>query len=395
MDDMAIEWVEQVLSFLPLSDVYKCRSVCKKWQAAADYVISDWETLALAYDLGSKCRAAPHKNWIVLNKAADSINRQARARPMIWRRRQTDAATWIEQLKQLVRLKEIFVADRQSESKLVAVVNDVVLRNAATLMNLHMSSMQLPFDPDHTVMFRNLRDLDCGSFLDPDRAAACPRLVKLKTHTSVKVLQKLPAEALTSLQITFLKLETKSHEEIEQLAVALSLFTLLESLSLEDGLRYFPTHRWNDLHDGAFSKFFINMKKLEEVDIRFPFFEQVNVDAAIETLVNNSPAVRSITMHNTRMTDAGLRPLSRLTGLQHLSFRCYRRKCDITTEGILLLLRGGSRNVLRDLKLSMVPPDFEQIRAEVQLMQQETGRALFVDNSPTDGLYNFRIAIRD
>ena len=56
-------------------------------------------------------------------------------------------ATWIEQLKQLVRLKEIFVADRQSESKLVAVVNDVVLRNAATLMNLHMSSMQLPFDP--------------------------------------------------------------------------------------------------------------------------------------------------------------------------------------------------------------------------------------------------------
>ena len=53
MDDMAIEWVEQVLSSLPLSDVYKCRSVCKKWQAATDYVISDWETLALAYDLGS------------------------------------------------------------------------------------------------------------------------------------------------------------------------------------------------------------------------------------------------------------------------------------------------------------------------------------------------------
>ena len=98
--------------------------------------------------------------------------------------------------------------------------------------------------------------------------------MKLKTLTSVKVLQKLPAEALTSLQITFLKLETKSHEEIEQLAVALSRFTQLESLILVDGLRYFPTHWWNDLHDGAFSKFFINMKKLEEVDIRFPFFEQ-------------------------------------------------------------------------------------------------------------------------
>ena len=120
------------------------------------------------------------------------------------------------------------------------------------------------------------------------------------------------------------------------------------------------------------------------------------MDAAIETLVNNSPAVRSITMHNTRMTDAGLRPLSRLTGLQHLSFRSYKRKCDITTEGILLLLRGGSRKVLRELAMDVsVLPDFEQIRAEVQLMQQETGRALFVDNSPTDVLYNFRIAIRD
>ena len=47
MDDMAVEWVEQVLSFQSITDVYKCRSVCKKWQAAANYVISDWTKLEL------------------------------------------------------------------------------------------------------------------------------------------------------------------------------------------------------------------------------------------------------------------------------------------------------------------------------------------------------------
>ena len=47
MDDMPVDWIEQVLSFLPLTDVYKCRSVCMAWHVAADRVLNDWETLVI------------------------------------------------------------------------------------------------------------------------------------------------------------------------------------------------------------------------------------------------------------------------------------------------------------------------------------------------------------
>ena len=112
MDDMPFDCVKHVLSFLPITDVYKCKSVCRTWQEVANYVISHCTTLTLAYKWASNCPGAPHQNRIILNKPAVFINRQARARPMFWSRTKTettDAATWIKRLEQLVRLKEIFV----------------------------------------------------------------------------------------------------------------------------------------------------------------------------------------------------------------------------------------------------------------------------------------------
>ena len=142
---------------------------------------------------------------------------------------------------------------------------------------------------------------------------------------------------MTSLHID-LELETKSHVEIEQLVAACSRLMQLKSIYLDFGYAYFQDE-FTDLHDGAFSKLFTNMKKLEEVDILFPMFEEVNVDAAIETLVHNSASVSSIRMRDGRMTDASLHSLSRLTGLQLLAIRSSGRHSDITTEGILSLLR--------------------------------------------------------
>ena len=304
---------------------------------------------------------------------------------------------WIKRLEQLVRLKKIFITDGYFGTKLPEVGPDVVLRNAATLTLLHMRSEWLPFDPKRPVVFSNLRDLKCSG-IDPDQAAACPRLVKLRTRTcAVEVLQKLPAETITSLHITDLCLYNRSPEEMEQLVAAFSRLTRLKSLILEDGLRDFPARLWSDLHDAALSKLFTNMKGLEEVDITFPEHRRVNVDAMIEMLAHNCPSMRSIRMSYARMTDAGLRSLSRLTGLQHLDIRNWRWQSLITTEGILSLLRGGSRNVLRDLELKVsVSPDLDPIRAEGQLIQQETGQSLSVEvvKKSNDVHYNFRIVIR-
>ena len=85
MDDMPIDWIEQVISFLSLTDVYKCKSVCMAWHVAADRVLSDWETLRLTES--NEWPVTADRDQIVLN----------------------DDETWIERLKQLVRLKEIYV----------------------------------------------------------------------------------------------------------------------------------------------------------------------------------------------------------------------------------------------------------------------------------------------
>ena len=375
MDDMAIEWVEQVLSFLPLTDVYKCKSVCKEWHVAADRVLSDWEKLVIEMeddDNGTSVILIADKNQIFL---------------------QNDPETWIKRLKQLVRLKKVFINGNYFGSEIWGVGDDVVLRNALTVTTLHMSSKRLPFDPNRPVVFCSLRELEC-SRMDPDQAAACPRLEKLRTSTSPGCLQKLAAETLTSLRIDGLEFETGSPEEIGQLVAALSRLSRLKRLILDcrrtGGIRYF----WTELHDLPFIELFTNMKELCEVDITFA--HRIVVDVAIETLVNNSLSVRSIRMHNARMTDAGLLSLSRLTGLQHLAIRGLGRRSNITTEGILSLLRGKSRNVLRYLKLSTsVSPDWEQIRAEGQLMRQETGRSLSIaGNKAHDMHHNFKIAIR-
>ena len=220
-----------------------------------------------------------------------------------------------------------------------------------------------------------IRALSAGS-----RLGSCvSRLVKLRTSISVITLQKLPAETLTCLHIDYLIWLTGSHEEIGQLFAALSRFTRLKSLILAVGCKTFPG-QWTELHDRPFSNLFTNMIELEEVEITFPLDNAVDMDAVIETLVHNCPSVSSITMNYARTTNVILHSLSRLTRLHHLVFRSYMGQSKITTEGILSLLRGGSRNVLRDLELhTSVPPDLGQIRAEGQLMRQETGRSLSVN----------------
>ena len=269
MQDMAIEWLEQVLSFLPLPDVYKCKSVCKEWQAAANDVIRNWKTLVLVVRDSKTLPVRTHNNQIFMDRAA--ISPKSRSRFLHWRMRneqanRSHAQSWIKRLKQLVRLKEIRfdIMKPLCGESLVPVVDDIVLRNASTLTRLHIGSQKLPFDPKRPVVFHKLRDLECSQ-MDYDQAAACPRLVKLRAGTSsVKGLQKIPAETLTSLHIVHVRLENELPKEIGQLFAAFSRFTRLKCLILVGGFRYFPAG-----HDRAFNRLFANMKELEEVAIRF------------------------------------------------------------------------------------------------------------------------------
>ena len=385
MDDMPIDWIEQVISFLPITDVFKCRSVCRTWYVAANNVLSDWETLMIVMKDGKTQPVRTDKNEIFLTKDKVWFNRSLDHGQGTSGQRTANAPhaqTWIERLKQLARLKEMrffMLGFDDWTLALVAVVDDVVLRNQSTLTILNVVLQRQSWEPNHPVWWDWDRPELEHYLLDPDWAAACPRLVKLRTSISVITLQKLPAETLTCLHIDYLIWLTGSHEEIGQLFAALSRFTRLKSLILAVGCKTFRG-QWTELHDRPFSNLFTNMIELEEVEITFPLDNAVDMDAVIETLVHNCPSVSSITMNYARTTNVILHSLSRLTQLHHLVFRSYMGQSKITTEGILSLLRGGSRNVLRDLELhTSVPPDLGQIRAEGQLMRQETGRSLSVN----------------
>ena len=52
MDDLPQDCVEHIFSFLPIADVFVCRSVCGKWREAADCVIRRQK--ALTFFVGPK-----------------------------------------------------------------------------------------------------------------------------------------------------------------------------------------------------------------------------------------------------------------------------------------------------------------------------------------------------
>ena len=146
--DMPIDCVEHVISFLSLIDVYKCRSVCMAWRVAADRVLSVWETLVI-------------------------VKKQSKTRPVIADKNQIfliDGDQAIKRLEQLIRLKKIFVTEGHFGEDGRAVVEDVVIRNVATLTLLHMRLERLPLDPKRPVVFSNLRDLECFR-MDPDQVS--------------------------------------------------------------------------------------------------------------------------------------------------------------------------------------------------------------------------------
>ena len=126
------------------------------------------------------------------------------------------------------------------------------------------------------------------------------------------------------------------------------------------------------------------MKQLEEIDICFPPKMDGTVDAAIDRLVCNNPCLTHISLTDARVTGASLVSLSRLTGVRRLSFGLFSTsQSEFTTDDILTLLRGGSRQVLQLLEVHLKGyirsrQDKRRIKAETKVMEQEMGCKFYV-----------------
>ena len=382
MDNLPLECVEHILSFLPIADVFVCRSVCEKWKGAADLVIRSQKALTFFVVRGN--RRTGKRDGIVLWQNRSPVQPDGRTPVSLmgcWRTQpnECNASVWDKRLEGFVRLEKLTVPgwprvdfpDPDLADPLKSLVNAVIMRNASTLTTIDMNSSSLPFDhkSKHPVLVYGKLQNFFGKKLTPAAAAACPRLVRLGVSlpVSAEVLQNLPHETMQYLHVNC---DTLGSLGIEALVTAVSRMTNLKDLKLI--CRRFDTPIVNP---DPFTKLSSNMKQLEKINIELPTRMAGTIDGAIDRLVRNNPRLSHVQLCDANITAARLVSLSRLIGVQHLSFWYLGAKePEFTTDDILTLLRGGSRQALHNLRLhTRSRPDEVRIYAELIAMEQDMG----------------------
>ena len=386
MDNLPPECLTNILSFLPIADVFVCRSVCGKWKGAADSVVRGLK--ALKFYVVDTNKRTGKRDGIVLRQSKNALRSDDQTPLSLrgcWRTRPNgrNIGFWIKRLERMVRLKKLSVVFALVElplrffkfsHPLKSLLNAVIMRNASTLTTIDCHL--LPFDPEHksthehaVLVYGKLQNLICD-MLTPAAAAACPRLVRLEVSRPVtaEALQNLPHETMQHLRADP---DAQEPQEIETFIATVSRMTQLKELKLAE-MRCDTSLINPDL---LFIELFSNLKQLEKIDIWFPSKMSGTVDRAIDRLVRSNPRLTHIRFTDASATAASLVSLSRLTALQRLTLWLIgTNKPEPTTDDILTLLRGGSRQVLQYVRVDMRSrPDQERIEAEVKIMEREMG----------------------
>ena len=145
MDDMPQECVEHILSFLPIADVFVCRSVCGKWKGAADSVIRRQKELKFIVVDNNKRTGT--RNGIVLRQSEHPVRPDDETPVSLmgcWRTQphERNASVWTKRLELMVRLEMLtvvcvsFISGRVQDltNPLKSLINAVIMRNASTLI---------------------------------------------------------------------------------------------------------------------------------------------------------------------------------------------------------------------------------------------------------------------
>ena len=269
----------------------------------------------------------------------------------------------------LSNLKKLLITPMQTGNNLdpnnagdAEMVREFLLANAESLTILQMSGIPLRVDP--AIVFPNLMKVDCWS-VDAG-THPFPALTHLTVGESVtaEFLSSLPAGQMLSLDVAF---------EREDVVPAISNMKSLKSLKLA-GSKLGET-------DGKLSSMFESLHHLEKVRL---VAHQCRDNGMIATLANQNPKLRHLFFNRINVTDADLTSLALLQNLTEIWL--YQGR-NITTAGILTLLRGSSRNVIRKIVLSGDNVDDDQVRSEISLMCEERGTTFFASHTDYISIY--------
>ena len=245
-----------------------------------------------------------------------------------------------------------------------------ILANAANLTSVKISMFLLRLD--HAVLFPNLIKLDCRDVIV---VAGC----SFPALTHLTVGEPVTAEFLSSLTADqMLSLDVRLDRVRKDVLSAISKMKNLKCLKLND--------EEGGETDGKLTSIFDNMHHLEKVRLFAYDRHGEQDDGMIATLANQNPKLWRVNFNQINVTDAALTSLAQL---QHLTDVCLFSEKKVTS-GVLTLLRGASRNVIRHFKVDPKKVDGDQVTREFSLMSEERGMTF--DALPTTRALEFTLS---
>lgn len=213
--DLPIEWVAQILSFLPLAQQFACKSVCRKWFLAANQSLADQDEVTFLRDRRAEDRNKDRILYLARSgRERNAVGGEANSLIDCWTRQNPQildiysyAHHLLKSMSCFKNLKEITIdtthRDRANDPAVTTdetfewmtldtILRSLIVYNSGTLVKLDAEDdmMCLPYDERFPTTYPRLRELICHS-LTEGHLSCFPRLRKLSLQTSMW-LQNLP-----------------------------------------------------------------------------------------------------------------------------------------------------------------------------------------------------------
>lgn len=343
MDDWPPLFVEQILNFCDIRHVFVCKSVNKTFHAAAKSAIRNRKALAIVDRAGIPSAVAP----------IDIIDTSG----MDWEDFYAKQAM-MESLNEFGSLQVLMIWERDDSFDQIIVSNCMTLTKIISI---------LPFPSKNEVKYAQLKELECESlpFFSKD---AFPRLQSLKVK-----LQRQPEPFLNLNPETMKKLDC----EFTTTEIGSSLPVLIRSINRLSSLTYLHLGIDNDtgdLHrygipDSVATPLFSLFQSFTDLQHLFlTAFTGLDMDAVTIRVVQKNPALQYLSLQGMRLTDDSVNEIAKLKNLTSIGLVEVGRL--LTGDGIMTLLKGGSREKLRHLHFDAMNIE---IFEEIELMAGEAG----------------------
>lgn len=373
LNDLPNEMVCQILLLVPMMQKFHLQSVSRRFLAVCDYAISNSKHLIVSKVSAGESKYREHDRILMPDEIMEEST---------WE-------SWQRRFSRFVNLTEFGVGSLKGDDEIMpqALLDIVIFWNIKSLQKLDTGNNGMPFFADN-MMFPALKKLSCNN-LTREQAASMPMLdqLVLRRQQTLDVVTVLPAQGMQELSVRFCPGFAMIWEFDQLVKFGDSVAKMVNLQRLELGMIFVPSPEF--LH--VYYRMFQHLRMLTSLIIHFPivFFDPAAApdddlcDAIMNRITGQNTDMREISLANINVSEEGMAYLARLTRLEEITLCLFDQ---ISTEALLILLRGGSRRTIRKVYLKALRfhfMDVQEIMDELTLISNETGRILV-----TDGLKN-------